>query len=64
MTLQIRISGRAERDVDTIFNWLAQRSRDGAVKWYHSYLASGRPTMLLNSRPKSAVKATQALGAR
>lgn len=40
MTFDVRVSERAERDVDTIFEWLVQRSEDGAVRWYHAYLAS------------------------
>lgn len=34
------MSERAERDVDVIFDWLAQRSKDGAVRWYLAYLDS------------------------
>ncbi len=40
MTLEVRVSGRTEKDVDTIFEWLAKRSKDGAVRWYHAYLIS------------------------
>ena len=48
MTFEVKVSERAEKDVDTIFEWLAQRSKDGAVRWYHAYLAS------LQSRPNQA----------
>jgi plasmid stabilization system protein ParE len=40
MSLEVRVTARAEKDVDTIFEWLAQRSKDGAVRWYHAYLTS------------------------
>ena len=42
MTLQVQVSRRAERDADAIFDWLAARSPDGAVRWYASYLATVR----------------------
>lgn len=38
MTRQVRVSRRAQRDADVIFDWLAQRSTDGASRWYESYL--------------------------
>ncbi len=40
MTLRVRVSSRAERDADTIFDWLAERSLDGAAHWYERYLAT------------------------
>jgi plasmid stabilization system protein ParE len=42
MTLQVRISSRAALDADAIFDWLAARSPDGAVRWYGVYLATLR----------------------
>ncbi len=42
MTLQVRVSRRAERDADAIFDWLAGRSPDGAIRWYEAYLATVR----------------------
>ncbi len=38
MTFEVRVTGRVEKDVDTIFEWLAKRSKDGAVRWYLAYL--------------------------
>jgi len=40
MTFQVQVSERAEHDVDTIFDWLAQRSQDGVVRWYNAYISS------------------------
>lgn len=40
MSFDVRVSRRAERDADAIFEWLAQRSKEGAVRWYHSFLHS------------------------
>jgi len=42
MRLQVRVSGRAERDVDVIFEWISKRSADGAARWYAAYLESLR----------------------
>jgi plasmid stabilization system protein ParE len=40
MSLQVRVSERAERDVDAIFEWLVKHPRDGALRWYEAYLNS------------------------
>lgn len=48
MSLQVRVSERAERDVDAIFEWLGKHSPDGALRWYEAYLNS------LNSLPLKA----------
>jgi len=40
MTFEVRVTDRADRDVDTIFEWLAQHTKVGAVRWYHAYLKS------------------------
>jgi len=40
MSLQVRVSRRAERDADEVFEWLAERSPDGAARWYSAYLAT------------------------
>jgi len=57
MTFHVRISGRAECDVDTIFDWLAQRSKDGAIRWYEAYFSSLR---LLPSLAPGSAKAPEA----
>jgi len=33
---RLAVSRRAERDGDVIFNWLAERSPDGAANWYRA----------------------------
>lgn len=40
MNFRVRVSRQAERDVDAIFDWLALRSKDGAIRWYNTYLTS------------------------
>jgi plasmid stabilization system protein ParE len=37
----LRVSGRAEQDADSIFDWIAARSPDGALRWY-MYLSTLR----------------------
>ena len=37
MTFEVRVSAQAERDVDMIFDWLAQRI-EGAIRWYQTFL--------------------------
>jgi plasmid stabilization system protein ParE len=37
MTYRIQPSAQAEADIDRIFNWLSQRSPDGAARWYESF---------------------------
>lgn len=39
MTLRVRVSQRGEQDADDIFLWIASRSRDGALRWYETYLS-------------------------
>lgn len=39
MTLEVRVSGRADCDADAIFNWLSARSEAGAHRWYQSFLS-------------------------
>jgi plasmid stabilization system protein ParE len=34
MSRTLRIIERAQSDVDHVFNWLAQRSVQGAISWY------------------------------
>ena len=49
MNLPVRVSVRAAHDADVIFNWLAEHSREGALRWYETYLST------LRSLPDSAV---------
>jgi hypothetical protein len=37
MTYRIQPSAQAEADIDRFFNWLSERSPDGAVRWYESF---------------------------
>jgi plasmid stabilization system protein ParE len=38
MTLQVRVSQRAQADVETILTWLYGRSPQGAARWFDKYL--------------------------
>ena len=40
MSYRIELSAQAEADVDRIFNWLSERSPDGAARWYDSFWAA------------------------
>lgn len=42
MSFQVRAHPQAEEDVDEILTWLAQRSRQGAITWYESWLEALR----------------------
>ena len=37
MSFHVRIVRRAERDAQQIFNWLAARSIDGAIRWWDAF---------------------------
>jgi plasmid stabilization system protein ParE len=37
MSRTLRILGRAQTDVDEIFNWLVGRSLQGAIAWYMAF---------------------------
>lgn len=37
MSFHVRIVPRAERDVQQIFDWLAARSADGALRWWDAF---------------------------
>ena len=37
MTFRVHILRRAERDAQQIFNWIAERSPDGAVRWWNAF---------------------------
>ena len=49
MTLPVRVSVRAAHDADVIFNWLAERSHEGAIRWYETFLT------MLRTLPDSAL---------
>jgi plasmid stabilization system protein ParE len=38
VTLQVRVSQHAQRDVETILTWLSERSPPGAERWFEKYL--------------------------
>jgi plasmid stabilization system protein ParE len=48
MSCKVHILGRAQADVNSIFNWLARRSVRGAVSWY---LAFGRAVEKIAESP-------------
>jgi len=37
MTFRVSILRRAERDAQQIFHWIAERSPDGAVRWWNAF---------------------------
>ncbi len=37
MSFHVRIVRRAERDAQQIFDWLAARSADGALRWWDAF---------------------------
>lgn len=40
MTFRVLIQPRAEAEAQRIFAWLAERSPEGAVRWYDAYVAA------------------------
>jgi len=42
VTLQVRVSDHAHRDVEIILTWLSERSPQGAARWFDKYLESLR----------------------
>jgi plasmid stabilization system protein ParE len=38
MTREVDLTRRARRDVEEIYEWIAERSRDGANRWYAAFL--------------------------
>jgi plasmid stabilization system protein ParE len=42
MSFTLTILPRAERDVQHIFNWIAQRSPNGANRWYAAFEEAAR----------------------
>ena len=43
MNYRIQPSAQAEADIDRIFNWLSERSPDGAAGWYESFWDATEP---------------------
>lgn len=43
MARTIDLSARAKADVASIFDWIKQRSPDGASRWYRAFLDAIRP---------------------
>lgn len=37
MKYQLRVASSAQSDLETILEWIAQRSIDGALKWVNAY---------------------------
>jgi plasmid stabilization system protein ParE len=46
MTLKLNIVPRAERDAQRIFDWIAERSPDGAIRWYAALENAARKLIL------------------
>jgi plasmid stabilization system protein ParE len=40
MSYLVELTDRARRDADHIFEWIVQRSPDGAERWYTSFRAA------------------------
>ena len=40
MTFQVTVLPQAQGDVDQIYSWIAERSLDGATRWYEKFLES------------------------
>lgn len=55
--MRVRLSAKAERDADVIFDWIATRSKDGAGRWYDAYTLT---IQSLASVGKSAILAPEA----
>lgn len=36
--MQVRVTQQAQRDVESILSWLAERSPQGAARWFNRYL--------------------------
>ena len=56
MSQTLRIVERARSDVDDIFNWLVQRSVQGAIAWY---LAFRRAIEKIATSPESFAEAPE-----
>jgi plasmid stabilization system protein ParE len=56
MSRTLRILGRAQTDVDDIFNWLAGRSLQGAVSWYFAFRRTVERVTLVPERFPEALE--------
>ncbi|SFJ70078.1 type II toxin-antitoxin system RelE/ParE family toxin [Planctomicrobium piriforme] len=57
MTRLIHVSARANADADSIYEWIAASSADGANRWYETFLAA---LQLLRERADSYAAAPEA----
>lgn len=57
MNRSIRVSVRADADVNAIYEWLAERSPEGAIRWYEAFLDAVQP---LQHRAESYALAPEA----
>lgn len=57
MSYRIQPSAQAEADIDRIFNWLFERSPQGAARWYESFWDTAER---LREFPHSCTLATEA----
>jgi plasmid stabilization system protein ParE len=57
MSRSLRILERARADVDAIFDWIVQRSVQGAIAWY---LAFRRAIARIESDPETFAEAAEA----
>ena len=46
MSFHVRIVRRAERDAQQIFNWLAARSIDGAIRWWDAFEVAAAKSLI------------------
>jgi ParE toxin of type II toxin-antitoxin system, parDE len=61
MTYRVQLTAQAEADIDRIFDWLFQRSPEGARRWYEAFWESAER---LKSNPlSSAVVPGRPIGA-
>ena len=40
MKFQVTVLPQAQKDVEQIYSWIAERSLDGATRWYEKFLES------------------------
>jgi plasmid stabilization system protein ParE len=55
--MNVLVTSRAERDVDAIYESLAQKSKETAIRWYHAFLASLRSLSVQSEACGAAVEA-------
>lgn len=56
-TYRLAVSRRADRDADAIYDWIAERSTEGAVHWFQALRATLRS---LTNSPESHSRAPEA----